>query len=107
MSVLEGSVLENAWRVFTERNIQLRSLKVAVLVGAVLNLINQGAEILLFEANLMKIGLTFCVPYCVASYGAVSARLEKGRAEVGRADVGRADVGRADAGAPSGDRGPQ
>lgn len=79
------SLLEDAWRVFTERNIQLRSVKVAAVVGSVLNLINQGAEILLLEADLIKIGLTFCVPYCVASYGAVSARLDKRREAAGQA----------------------
>jgi hypothetical protein len=53
-----------------------RSLVVALIVGTVLNLINQG-EALLGEGhvNLAKIILTFVVPYCVATYGAVSYRL--------------------------------
>ena len=74
------SALKDAWRIFTGRNIQLRSLKVAVVVGSVLNVINQGAEILRFDANLIKIALTFCVPYCVPSYGAVTALLDTGSA---------------------------
>jgi len=42
----------------------------------VLNLINQG-EILFGggKLNLTKIFLTYAVPYCVATYGAVSYRL--------------------------------
>jgi hypothetical protein len=53
-----------------------RSLLVAVVVGTVLNLINQGDA--LFGAGhveLLKAALTFAVPYCVATYGAVSYRL--------------------------------
>lgn len=53
-----------------------RSLIVALIVGATLNLINQG-DVLLGngEVNLVKVALTFVVPYCVATYGAVSYRL--------------------------------
>jgi hypothetical protein len=53
-----------------------RSFLVALIVGTILNLINQGDA--LFGAshlNLTKIILTFAVPYCVATYGAVSYRL--------------------------------
>jgi hypothetical protein len=53
-----------------------RSLLVALLVGTILNLINQGDA--LFGAaslNLTKILLTYAVPYCVATYGAVSYQL--------------------------------
>ena len=57
-----------------------RSLVVAVIVGTVLNLINQG-DALFGEQhiNLTKIILTFAVPYCVATYGAVSYRLSRTR----------------------------
>jgi hypothetical protein len=53
-----------------------RSFVVALIVGAILNLINQG-DALFGEGhiNLMKIILTFAVPYCVATYGAVSYRM--------------------------------
>lgn len=53
-----------------------RSFLVALIVGTMLNLINQGDA--LFgdgHINLTKIILTFAVPYCVATYGAVSYRL--------------------------------
>jgi len=54
-----------------------RSFVVAVIVGAVLNLINQGDALLSGgPLNLTKIILTFVVPYCVATYGAVSYRLQ-------------------------------
>jgi hypothetical protein len=53
-----------------------RSLAVALIVGTILNLINQG-EVLLGAAslNLIKLLLTYAVPYCVATYGAVSFQL--------------------------------
>ncbi|EFI53074.1 hypothetical protein AfiDRAFT_1061 [Afipia sp. 1NLS2] len=53
-----------------------RSFIVALIVGTILNLINQGDA--LFgdgRVNWAKIILTFAVPYCVATYGAVSYRL--------------------------------
>ena len=53
-----------------------RSFYVALVVGTILNLINQGDA--LFGGGLVnytKIVLTFAVPYCVATYGAVSFRL--------------------------------
>jgi hypothetical protein len=59
------------------RNIMRRSFWVAVVVGTILNLIAQGD--FLFDGlplNFWKIGLTYCVPFCVATYGAVTARLE-------------------------------
>lgn len=61
-----------------------RSFYVAMVVGTVLNLINQGE--VLFGAssiNWTKIILTYSVPYAVATYGAISYRLLRpyGRAE--------------------------
>lgn len=58
-----------------------RSLVVALVVGTILNLINQGDA--LFndgQLNFIKIFLTFAVPYCVATYGAVSYRFSAARA---------------------------
>ena len=54
-----------------------RSLIVALIVGSVLNLINQG-DALLFGGSIdwTKIALTFAVPYCVSTYGAVSYHLK-------------------------------
>jgi len=57
-----------------------RSFFVALTVGTILNLINQGDA--LFggnRLNVTKIILTFAVPYCVATYGAVSYRINAAR----------------------------
>jgi hypothetical protein len=51
-----------------------RSLLVALVVGTVLNAINQGPELIGGEpVVLWKLLMTFCVPFLVASYGAYSA----------------------------------
>jgi len=51
-----------------------RSFIVALIVGTLLNLINQG-DVLSGNAafNLFKCLLTYTVPFCVATYGSVSA----------------------------------
>ena len=53
-----------------------RSFVVALVVGAILNLINQGDALVTgARPNIVKLILTFAVPYAVATYGAVSYRL--------------------------------
>jgi hypothetical protein len=52
-----------------------RSLLTALVVGTVLSAINHGDIILSGAAvNVVKIGLNYLVPFCVATYGCVSAR---------------------------------
>ena len=47
---------------------------VALVVGSVLNVINQGDRIFAdLPINWVKIGLTYLVPYFVATYGAFNA----------------------------------
>lgn len=63
-------------RLCVSEGIPKRSALVALVVGTLLNLINQGDA--LFRGghlDLLKIVLTYAVPYCVATYGAVSYRL--------------------------------
>jgi len=55
-----------------------RSFFVALLVGTILNLINQGDALLgAMPINWFKIILTYFVPYAVCTYGAVSFQLRK------------------------------
>ncbi|PKB68848.1 MAG: hypothetical protein BZY81_00505 [SAR202 cluster bacterium Io17-Chloro-G4] len=52
-----------------------RSLTVAVVVGSIITLLNQGDVLLAGNwkgALYWKIPLTYCVPFCVATYGALS-----------------------------------
>lgn len=56
-----------------------RSLRVAMVVGSILIAINYGDRIVagtLSALDIAKMSLTYCVPYCVATYGAVSALLD-------------------------------
>lgn len=71
-----GSQRPSLAAVIFERGIVRRSLAVAVVVGTILNFINQG-DALIAGAGLVvwKIVLTYMVPYCVATYGAVTMRL--------------------------------
>lgn len=53
-----------------------RSFWVAVVVGSVLNLINQGDALVNgLSIDWLKIALTYLVPYAVNTYGSVTARL--------------------------------
>ena len=66
-----------AWRCAISDGVPQRSLIVALVVGSVLNLINQGDA--LFAGgplDWIKIVLTIAVPYCVSTYGAVSYHLK-------------------------------
>lgn len=60
-------------RLAVSNGIPKRSAIVAAIVGTILNAINQG-DVLLNGGNLdvFKAALTYCVPYCVATYGAVA-----------------------------------
>ena len=73
---------ERGWREWLrlamEEGVPRRSFRVALVVGTVLNLINQGDALLGLGAvpvNWFKLALTYAVPYCVATYGAVSFQL--------------------------------
>jgi hypothetical protein len=57
-----------------------RSLLVALIVGTILNLINQGDALVAgMPIDGVKLLLTYLVPYCVSTYGAVSYRLHAAR----------------------------
>jgi hypothetical protein len=51
-----------------------RSLTVALIIGTLLNTINQGPEIFSGHWPIWwKLGLTYLVPFAVASYGSYAA----------------------------------
>ena len=73
---------QTIWQCIIAPGVPRRSLMAAIVVGTTLNLINQGDA--LFGArpiNWLKLVLTYIVPYCVATYGAVAFRLEAMRRE--------------------------
>lgn len=65
------------WRhVVMHRAVWRRSVVTALLVGTVLTTINQGNLILqhgFTQEILIKMGLTYCVPFCVSTSGALGA----------------------------------
>ena len=68
-----GSRTEALARTFSWRSVR-RSLLVALLIGTVLNAINQGPEIFTGQWPIWwKLLLTYSVPFCVASYGSYAA----------------------------------
>ncbi len=83
MSTAEGATAhrwELIYRYAITGGVPRRSLWVAVIVGSLLNLINQGDRIFSGQAlDLVKLALTYLVPYFVSTYGAVSFRLQADR----------------------------
>jgi hypothetical protein len=86
MSNSDGSAETlSVFRLACSNGVPRYSLAVAVVVGTILNLINQGDALLWGgEVNLVKLGLTYCVPYCVSTYGAVMAQRRMLRANAAR-----------------------
>jgi hypothetical protein len=57
-----------------------RSLLTMLIVGSILNIINQGDALMRWDAiDWWKVLLTYCVPFCVATFGAYSAYRAAGR----------------------------
>ena len=58
-----------------EKGTVATSAKEALVVGTILGLINHGDRIFLRSdmraVDWIKLAVTYCVPYCVATYGAV------------------------------------
>ncbi|MBK9388236.1 MAG: nitrate/nitrite transporter NrtS [Planctomycetes bacterium] len=76
------------------RDVVRRALRVAVVVGTLLCLINHGDRLLagsLGGRELLKIALSYLVPYAVSTYAAVGAiRAQQARAQRGASSsVGR------------------
>jgi hypothetical protein len=57
-----------------EKSIAMTAARVALCVGSILALINYGDRIFLRgdmrAIDWVKLAVTYCVPYCVATYGA-------------------------------------
>ena len=73
---------KTACRYAVSDGVPRRSLWVALIVGTVLNLINQGDLFLSGQGlDFTKLLLTYMVPYMVSTYGAVSFRLHAARTD--------------------------
>lgn len=74
----------NQWlAIAASRSVVMRALKVAIVVGTILGAINHGDKMLLMlldpmsmaltAADLVKIFVTYVVPYSVSTYSSVQA----------------------------------
>jgi hypothetical protein len=71
---------KTACRYAVSDGVPRRSLWVALIVGTILNLINQGDSLISGQRlDVAKLLLTYIVPYMVSTYGAVSFRLHAAR----------------------------
>ncbi len=64
--------------VASDRSLLRRGLVVSLIVGCLLNLINQGDLLLsgdFAQVSWTKFLLTYCVPFCVSVYSATSAKM--------------------------------
>jgi hypothetical protein len=71
----EGIILKCSRCAIRHRPVVRRSFIVALVVGSILTLLNQGDVIFSGSwgsALYWKVPLTYCVPFCVATYGALS-----------------------------------
>ena len=67
-----------------------RSLRVALVVGTLLVAINQADALIagpITSGLLMRIGLTYVVPFCVATYGALANARGRAGADDGGGDA--------------------
>ena len=72
------STLRRAVYCSLSEGVPFRSGCAALVVGTILNLINQGDAFLgLTSINWIKVFLTYLVPYAVSTFGAVSFRMSR------------------------------
>jgi hypothetical protein len=80
---VRGGDLRCVRHVLAHPAVYRRSLLTALLVGTVLTAINQGNLLLrhgFSQEILLKLALTYCVPFCVSTSGALgAARLRRPR----------------------------
>jgi len=74
-TAVEPPLIRKIWRLATTGRVPQRSLIMAVAIGSLLSLINQyDAMFGIVAFNWYKAALTYCVPYIVATYGAVTVK---------------------------------
>lgn len=70
--------MRRLFQVACSRRIAINALRIALVVGTVLNLVNQGGAIMAgARASWIHLLLNYAVPYCVASYSAARNELTK------------------------------
>ncbi len=66
------------WTILIKRRTIVNALRVSLVVGTLLNVINQGSAFLGgLEIAWAQVLMNFAVPYCVASYSAARNEIER------------------------------
>ncbi|MFZ2267430.1 MAG: nitrate/nitrite transporter NrtS [Azonexus sp.] len=74
--------LTTVLRTAGQQRILVAALKVALVVGTLLNIINQGGRLLDgLSPSWFHVVLNYLVPYCVSSYSAARNEMTRKRAE--------------------------
>ena len=82
MSVDSACQRPGVMRLMLQGRIVHSALKVALVVGTVLNLINNGEQLWMHHSvNLWQAALNFVVPYCVSSYSAARNEAQRARGD--------------------------
>lgn len=69
-------------RLLSRPRIFIPALKVALVVGGILNMINNGEKLWnQHSINLWQVGLNFVVPFCVSSYSAARNDMRRQRGD--------------------------
>lgn len=71
--------LSIACDIVADGTVFIKALKIAIVIGTILNLINQGDALVAFEMEKVSWGkllLTYCVPFLVSTYTAISIGFE-------------------------------
>ena len=69
-------MLHNFFTIALSNEVVVTALKLSILVGTILGIINHGPEILqgsLTKENIYQMALTYLVPYSVSTYSSVKA----------------------------------
>ncbi len=70
--------MQQFWQTATQRRIMVGALRIALVVGTVLNFLNQGQHLWAGEGlSWWHLVLNYLVPYCVATYSAVKNELNR------------------------------
>ncbi len=71
---------------WTECDTLLRSIKTALVIGTILAVLNHGQDLLAGQFSprwVIPMGLTYLVPFVVATYGQVQGKRQRDRARTG------------------------
>jgi len=69
-------------RLMLRPRIVLGAIKVSVVLGTVLNVINNGEQLWTHHAvNLWQVAMNFVAPYCVSSYSGARNEAQRGRGD--------------------------